>query len=123
MESKVEYVDGIFIGTTSGEAAVAGVEAFLDSVVSHEKWKPGSLLLHDLTDFDSGPLSLNDIMRIAAFGYDRRAKFGAGKIAIIAVRDLEFGLARMLSVYVDSKLDSEFEVFRSRDEALAWLSA
>ena len=123
MDSRVEFVDGIFIGTSSGEAEVDGIELFLESVVSHEKWKPGSLLLHDLSNFDSGPLSLNDIKRMADFGYNRRAQFGAGKIAIVAIRDLEYGLARMLSVFVDDKLDTGFEVFRSRKEAFAWLSA
>jgi len=47
------------------EANVDEIEPFLDSVVSHENWNPGSPLLHDLSNLDSGPLSLNAINRIA----------------------------------------------------------
>ena len=42
------------------------------------------------------------------------------KIAVIAPKDASFGLARMYGAYSD-EIEADFVVFRSSDEALAWL--
>lgn len=122
MEFEIEYDAGIFVCATSGDAEVGVIEDLLDAMLAHEHWQPGVPFVHDLSNLNTGTLTVEDIMRIAGLGSERKALFGAGKIAIVARRDLEFGLARMLSVYIADELDSEFEVFRSRSEALAWLS-
>ena len=122
MDSTLEYTDGIFICALSGDAEVGTIADLLDAMLSHEKWKPGTSFVHDISKLNTGPLTVNDIRRIADLGAERIALIGAGKIAVVASRDLEFGLARMLRVFIVESLDSEFEVFRSRSEALAWLS-
>ena len=122
MEFKVEYDAGIFVCTTSGEAEVGVIANLLDAMLADENWKPGIPFVHDLTNLNTGTLTVEDIMRIAKIGAERRTLLGTGKIAIVAKRDLEFGLARMLSAYIADKYDSEMGVFRSRPEAIAWLS-
>jgi hypothetical protein len=119
----VEYIAGIFVCTPSGDAEVDATADLLDAMSSHEKWKPGTPFVHDISMLKTGSLTVNDIKRIADLAAERRALFGAGKIAVAASRDPEYGLARMLSVYISESIDSEFKVFRSRNEALAWLSS
>lgn len=122
MDFTVESKDGLFVGTTSGEATADALGTFWDAVFSHEEWKPGSPFLHDISNLDCSSLREIDIRRIAAFAFEHRDLFGESKIAIVAVSDLEFGFARMLSVFVNEKLDFEFVVFRSRNEAFEWLA-
>ena len=43
-----------------------------------------------------------------------------GRCAVVATEDIHFGLSRMGSVYTES-VGVETEVFRTEDEALAWL--
>ena len=43
-----------------------------------------------------------------------------GRCAVVATEDIHFGLSRMGSVYSES-VGVETEVFRTEDEALAWL--
>ena len=122
MDVTLEYLGGIFVCTLSGDAEVDATVELLDAMLSHEKWKPGTPFVHDISMLNTGSLTVNDIQRIAYLVAERRVLFGVGKIAVAASRDLEYGLARMLSVYISESLDSEFQVFRSRNDALAWLS-
>jgi hypothetical protein len=60
------------------------------------------------------------VKRAAQLG-DRRK---GGRTAVIAPKDLQFGMARMSEVY--NEMESapfSFRAFRSRDEALQWLKS
>ena len=122
MEYSLTYHDGFFDITTSGDAEAAPFEQILDDMLRHETWKPGSPYLHDHTDFNSGPLTIDDIRNIAYMCEARRDELGEAKCALVVARDLEFGLARMWGSLVDGKWDVEANVFRTRDEAIAWLN-
>ena len=121
MEFQVEYHGGFFIGTTSGDAVDEQFGDLLDAMLTHDKWKPGTPWLHDHSDLNAGPLTVDGIQKIAQLCADRRTTIGGGRCAIVVARDLEFGLARMWGVYVENKWDAVAAVFRSREEAIAWL--
>jgi len=123
VEFRVEYRDGFFIGTTSGDAVADQFGNLLDAMLTHDKWQPGTSWLHDHSDLNSGPLTVDGIHRIAHLCSERRTAIGRGKCAILVARDLEYGLARMWAVYVENKWDAVAAVFRSREEAIAWLDA
>jgi len=121
MEFHVEYHDGFFIGTTSGDAVDEQFGDLLDAMLTHDMWQPGTPWLHDHSDLNSSSLTIDGIQRIAQLCAERRTLIGKGKCAIVVARDLEFGLARMWAAHVENNWDAVTAVFRSREEAIAWL--
>jgi len=121
VDYSIEYSNGVFIGITSGDAEVERFGDLLDAMLTHDEWQPGMPWLHDHTNLNSGPLTVNDVQRIAQLCAERSTQLGRGKCAIIGARDLEFGLIRMWSIYVERQWDVVTKVFRSREEAMAWL--
>lgn len=66
-----------------------------------------------------GTRSPNQI-RLVAQALAPYAERIGGRCAIVATEDIHFGLSRMGSVYSES-VGVETEVFRTEEEALAWL--
>ncbi|MCK9995721.1 MAG: hypothetical protein KAH56_05525 [Candidatus Krumholzibacteria bacterium] len=121
MEFRIEYKDGYFVGTTFGEAVTAQFEDLLGAMLVHAEWNPGMSWMYDHTELLADPLTADDIRTIAQMCSDRRELLGMGRCAIVAGRDLEFGLGRMLSMYVDGRWDVDVSVFRTVAEGLEWL--
>ena len=118
----VEYVDGIFICTSSGKAGEGDAVTVMNAMLAHPEWKPGTPRCYDVSNLDTDSLTVKEMRRIAGFAATHKTELGGGKIAMVASRNLEYGFARMLSVLVTPFGKTEFEVFRTREEALAWLS-
>jgi hypothetical protein len=79
--------------------------------------------IYDLTGFDGSPFSAADIDRLAGFLRSRSGNFRvAGKTAIVAPRDIDYGNFRMLAALTDIETPYEFEVFRTIEGANDWLS-
>jgi len=119
----VEYIDGIFVCTAAGKAESGDAARVIGTMMSHPEWKPGKPRCYDLSNLDAGSLTVNEIRRIAGFASRHKAELGGGKIAMVTSRDLEYGFSRMLSVFVSQFGETDLEVFRTLEEALAWLSA
>ena len=121
MKYEVHYNDEFFEVTTHGDAEPGGFEEFIDLMLGHEKWKPGTTFLVDLSELNAVPLSEADVRTIAVMCGRRRAQFGRARCALLARRNVEYGLARMWEVYVEGEWDVTEHLFRSRDEAISWL--
>jgi hypothetical protein len=79
--------------------------------------------LVDLSQTDSSPRSREVLNQFANFVKLKFADTSTyPKIAVVAPKDLSFGLARMYGVFADS-IPWDFVVFRATDAALAWLGA
>jgi hypothetical protein len=82
-----------------------------------------SNLLIDLRQADSSPRSPDALRQFADVV---KSKLGVAglypKVAVVAPKDLSFGLARKYEFFADS-IPWDFVVFRSVDTALAWLRA
>ena len=122
MEFIAQCHDGFFEVKTFGDAEVEKFREVLESLVTHEKWKPGTPFLINHTDLNSAPLTSDDMMKIAGINAQYSAKIGKSKCAHLLARDLEFGMARMWEVFVQDKWDVSACSFRSRDDAIAWLT-
>lgn len=79
-------------------------------------------LLWDMTHADISGLSSEQVYKIAELPLHRPERRQGGKNAIVAPDHLAFGLSRIYETVTDL-LDQPFEtrVFRSREEACAWL--
>jgi hypothetical protein len=84
-------------------------------------WRPAMDALFDMTDGLGNQLSPDALKRMARFMWASTPKLGAGyKVAVVAARDVEYGLSRMFQVFMDGP-PFEFRIFRDRAEALEWL--
>ncbi|MES2309560.1 MAG: hypothetical protein V4507_11960 [Verrucomicrobiota bacterium] len=124
MKFTLKQEQEIFEVITTGEAELQVFSDFLDALISHPHWKPGSFILVDHSDLNASTLTSADVKTISRYCADRRLPFGNGKCAIVLARDLEFGLARMWHVFMDENpWDMNHQLFRSRVEALEWLQS
>ena len=121
MEYKVTFIDGYFDVKLIGKSSVEDSAVYLDFLIAHKEWRPGSLVLSDETEIVIGHLTVNDLKRISKVCGERRTAIGAARFAAVVPRDVLFGMNRMFQVYVEPFWDAVICAFRSRDEALAWL--
>ncbi len=121
MDSSVTFENGIFEVKLEGGGTTAGYVEFLEKLVGHEDWQPGSLLIADLSDLDLSAFDAKDVVALAdVFGAVRK-ELGAAKMASVSGSSLVFGLHRMWEVYVIEKFDASTRVFKKREDALEWL--
>ena len=121
MEYEIYWRDGFFEVVTRGEAEGKVFEEYIEVLLSHEKWKPGTPFLSDHTELKVDSLTVEDVYSIAEVCALRKARFGKSRCALYVGQDLGFGLTRMWEVYVEGKWDVIEALFKSRDEAISWL--
>ena len=123
MQFKLNLQDEIFEIKVSGTANFEGFSELYKKTVEHEQWKQGGLIIADYSELHAEGLSINDIKAIAALSQQYRQRFGYAKYAIVVGREVEYGLARMWEAYLGADAwDVSQKLFRSKDEALAWLT-
>ena len=95
-----------------------------DAIEKFYQEEPTALLLWDMSQADVSHVT-PDILRnfakkSAILGVNRQG----GRTAVVAPKDLQYGLARMSEVFLEAEsAPFSFRVFRTRDEALQWLRA
>jgi len=105
-----------FVGTYEPDDIIRQLEEALTEAPPLEK----IALLVDTTRSEVlGTRSPSQIRHVAQALAPYAERIG-GRCAIVAREDIHFGLSRMGSVYSES-VGVETEVFRTEDEALAWL--
>ena len=77
-------------------------------------------ILWDLRGVEAGSASSVDMREIATHQLQDRPSLPAAKAAAVAPSDLGFGMARMMEAFV-TETPVDFQVFRTLDEATAWL--
>ena len=107
------------VGSISDDEFLASYKALFDD----PRFDLGYNRLVDLRKANSGTRSPEALYAFARFMEERyRDAEAAPKTAVIAPRDISFGLARMYEAYTDL-VPGDFVVFRAADAALAWLKA
>jgi hypothetical protein len=114
--------DGFFEVVTHGDGDVEVFQKLLRDALEHSDWKPGMPVLVDHSDFNAGPLTAEDMAAIAGMINAARDKLGSSRMAILAPGDLQFALGRMWQAYLENKWDGTTDIFRSRQNALRWLT-
>ena len=106
---------------TSGEAELKVFKDMTLAILAHEHWHIGGAILINHSELNTAPLTADELREIASFNKQFNSQIGLAKIAILVARDLEFGIGRMWQVFASEGRASTTELFRSRDEAIAWL--
>jgi hypothetical protein len=121
MKYELNYREGFFEVKTYGDAEPRGIKEFLDAMLAHEKWKPGTRFLVDHSELNFGPLTVNEVRDIADVCVRPRAELGQARSASVTPRNEQYGLVRMWEVFVEGRWDVIHQAFRSRDEGVSWL--
>ena len=102
-------------GLLSFDDAMPVVKAFYDgSPTKHVIW--------DMTDTTEVQFTSEEVIKIATFGPRTEGKRELGKTALVAQKDILFGLSRMFETHSDM-VNSPYPVmvFRSMEQAYKWL--
>jgi hypothetical protein len=121
MEYRVTKHEGYFELRLAGDIDPGTCPEALGELFGHPDWVPGSPVLVDEWDLRADDLTISGLKEIAWICTERSALFGKAKLSMFVSRELEFGLNRMWHVFVEGKWEVEGNVFRSREEAMAWL--
>ena len=98
-----------------------GVSCFYKGFFEDPRFDKTFNLLVDLRQTESTERSPAALRKFADFSLNFYGRSPVRtKIAVVAPKDLSFGLARMYEAYSDN-VPSDFVVFRAVDAALAWL--
>jgi hypothetical protein len=94
-----------------------------ESIRAFYQGKPSQNVVWDISDAEISELSATDVRSIAETTKQLAHSRPGGKTAIVSAADMPFGLARMYQAFAElAEQKSHVEVFRSREEALAWIS-
>ncbi len=121
MNSTIGYRNGVFSCNTSGDASVEGVHDLLDSLLSHNQWKPGSPWLINHLDLNAATLNNDYIQAIVKLFITRHSEIGAGKCAVVVADNLQYGLSRMIIALVGDKWEGDVNLYHSQEKAHDWL--
>ena len=103
----------------SGEVTLT---EFINTLHTYIDNKPTTYEIYDLRDLSGDRFSADEIKELARFLSKSVPKRpSGGKTAVIVDRDIDFGLSRMISMMMDQLVQYQIEVFRSVDDAYAWL--
>ena len=121
IESHVRPEHNMAIFVHTGRVPDDEFLAFYKSFFESDAFKPPMNLLVDLRETNSSSRSPEALLRFAELVEAKLADITAStKVAVVAPKDLSFGLARMYEVLSDS-VHWNFVVFRAMDAVLAWL--
>ena len=110
----INVTEGVTIVRFSSEPGFHDIKSAIDDVAAME---PNNLRLWDFS-VSGFNLSAAELSELA--GYGKSKTFTPLRVAIVAPDDLAFGLSRMFKVYRENGL-SEHRIFRTPEEAWAWL--
>jgi len=112
-----------FIITTSGDSVPSDIEASLVQTFAHPKWQDGCSILFDNRQENLGVLTSKDIRTIAAVFTKYNERLNKSKVGLIMPEDFAFGMARMWEAHIATAGSFKTHVFRSLEDAVAWIEA
>lgn len=121
VKSTIDPNSGVIVHAVTGTLDLDEVVGALERILNHPLFTPGSDVLWDFSYAITGGLDARELRSLVRRVGERMDGRGEGyKIALVAPRDVDYGLARMYEAYA-SELPVELSVFRSSGEAWDWL--
>jgi hypothetical protein len=116
---KIDKERRLVMSTGTGVLTLADLLAHQEKLLADTDFSPDFSQLWDLTHVTEVELTSKDVHRLA-----QRSIFSPdSRRAILASRDLVFGLARTFEIYRDILGENGIRVFRNLDDALEWVLA
>ena len=106
--------------TVSGELCYEEIRSLLLTVYARAEYTTRSLF--DMRAARAGGLASDEIRALVGLIDTHRQARAPSKWAIVAPRDVHFGLSRMFEAYA-ANLTVDVQAFHALEEALAWLEA
>jgi hypothetical protein len=123
MEFELEWVDpSLVICRTSGVGTVEGYEALMRALTSDPQFRLGIDVLIDHTNVDISALTAAEVEQVAGL----RVQFLGTKVRRAAGvvgpnSPMRYGLGRMFEAHVASQAGTKIEIFKTLEDAIAWL--
>ena len=123
MDFEIEWVDSsLVICRTSGVGTVEGYEALMRALTSDQQFRPGVDVITDHTNVEISTITAAEVKQVAGL----RVRFlgaMAGRAAGVVGPDslMRYGLGRMFEAHVASQAGPKIEIFKTVEEAMAWL--
>jgi len=114
---QIEPGTGMAIATCSGVLRLSDAKEGAAALWKTPGWS-GRSAVWDFREAQFA-LSSSDVRAIARFIVSRQPATAPLRVAFIAPRDVDFGLARMFEVFREDPR-TDFRVFRDYDEAVRW---
>jgi len=118
----IDKTTGLIRTTASGRVTGEDLVAYYHRLRSHPDFRSNLSEIFDLTDVTAAEVGADDVRRLSSVTEEFTHRGVTVKVAIVAPRDLEFGLSRMYEM-LQSQSKNDVRVFRDRAEAEAWIFA
>jgi hypothetical protein len=84
---------------------------------------PTRLELWDMSEADVSLVTIQGIRHFIERDANLGSERGRGKCAVVVVKTLQFGLARMAETFAElTNLPFQFKIFKTMDSAMEWLT-
>jgi hypothetical protein len=118
----IELNGSLILATASGTVTNQDLSDYVSALAKDVRVKPGMKELIDLRGAAGAEVTSNGLISLATFSVSQKERFRGTRCAIVADRDLAFGLAKMYEAYSKGEgIPVERKVFREFDEACKWL--
>ena len=118
----IDKTTGVIRTTATGRVIGDDLVAYYHRLRSHPDFRSNLNEIFDLTDVTEANVDAADVRRLSGVTEEFTRRGVTVKVAIVAPRDLEFGLSRMYEMLQDQSLN-DVRVFRDRAEAEGWIFA
>lgn len=123
MQFTIEHRENHFLLTVTGAINTGAMVDMITSLLAHDAWQPGTPVLVDESAMDASEATVTNVREIAQACSQGSEQLGRARIAIVVARDMEYGMNRMWMAFVDGKWQVQCNVFRSEEDARAWISS
>ncbi len=116
----VDQAQNLLVVKFWGEIPYAEDARAVLTILDDPRIQPGVRILVDRLDsaFTATPEEVRAHVGLVGM---KMASLGEPKVANVVSANLDYGMVRMFKAVADGRLDHEFTVFRSLEEACSWL--
>ena len=116
----IDEESGLATHTITGELSLEDVMQGMVTLFTSPKFRPDMAILVDISDGSAKTLSQEDIDEFVNLTRAMGDKRGSGRSAILAAKDLDYGIGRIIQALLDDTTRA-LRVFRDRQAAIDWL--
>ena len=121
IKTSIDKMSGIIIHKVTGSTSLEEFQNSFERLVSDPDFRQSMPVLWDFRHLEAGNIRKDGIEKVTQFYAAQKERRGTGfKTAIVAKKDVVYGISRMIEVYASSVL-TEIEIFRCHKKALEWL--